>query len=82
MRVWHVFVILFLIFPYLAAAQPLTIVTDPCPPLGYVNKDEEIVGFTVDVIKLLLERTGIEGKFEMYPWARAYEGIGRSKEPP
>ena len=69
----------FLIFPCPAAAQPLTIITDPYPPLGYVNKDGEIVGFTVDVINLLLKRTGIEGQFEMYPWARAYEMAKKDK---
>lgn len=72
-------VILFLMVPCVAAGQSLTIVSDPYPPFGYVNKDGEIVGFTVDVIKLLLERTGIEGKFEMYPWARAYEMAQKEK---
>ncbi len=80
LRVWHFFVILFLIFPCLAAAQPLTIISDPYPPLGYVDKDGEIVGFTVDIIRLLLKRTGIEGKFVMYPWARAYEMAQKEKD--
>jgi polar amino acid transport system substrate-binding protein len=73
-------VILYLLMPCPTAAQPLTIITDPYPPLGYVHKDGEIVGFTVDVIKLLLKRTGIEGKFEMYPWARAYEMAQKEKD--
>jgi polar amino acid transport system substrate-binding protein len=72
-------VILCLISPHLAAGQPLTIISDPYPPLGYI-KDGEIVGFTVDVIKLLLERTGIKGKFEMYPWARAYKKALEEKD--
>lgn len=62
-----------------ASAQTLTIVSDPYPPLGYV-KDGEIVGFTVDLIKLLQQRTGIEGKFVMYPWARAYEMAQKEKD--
>ncbi len=72
-------VILCLIVPCAAAGQSLTIVSDPYPPYGYVNKDGKIVGFTVDVIKLLLERTGIKGIFEMYPWARAYEMAQKEK---
>jgi polar amino acid transport system substrate-binding protein len=72
-------VIFCLILPRLTAGQPLTIISDPYPPLGYV-KDGKIVGFTVDVIKLLLERTGIEGKFEMYPWARAYLKAQKEKD--
>lgn len=73
-------VIFFLIFPCLATAQPLTIISDPNPPLGYV-KDGEIVGFTVDLIKLLLKRTGIDGKFVMYSsWARAYEMAQKEKD--
>lgn len=62
-----------------AGAQTLTIVSDPYPPLGYV-KNGEIVGFTVDLIKLLQQRTGIEGKFVMYPWARAYEMAQKEKD--
>ena len=71
--------ILSLIAPGLAAGQPLTIVSDPYPPLGYV-KNGEIVGVSVDLITLLLERTGIEGKFMMYPWARAYEMAQKEKD--
>lgn len=73
-------VVFFLNLPCPAATQPLTIITDPYPPLGYVNPDGKIVGFTVDVIKLLLKRTGIEGNFEMYPWARAYEMAQTEKD--
>ena len=68
-------VILCLILPLLAAGQPLTIISDPYSPL-----DGKIVGFTIDVIKLLLERTGIQGKFEMYPWARAYKMAQEEKD--
>ncbi len=70
---WLFMVAFFMVFPFPTDAQHLTIITDSYPPLGYVNKDGKIVGFSVDVIKLLLKQTGIEGKFEMYPWARAYE---------
>lgn len=72
-------ILFFLIFPCLANAQPLTIISDPNPPFDYV-KDGEIVGFTVDLLKLLLKRTGIDGKFEMYPWARAYEMAQKEKD--
>lgn len=70
--------ILYLLVPYAATGQSLTIVSDPYPPFGYV-KDGEIVGFTVDLVKLLLKRTGIDGKFVMYPWARAYEMAQKEK---
>jgi polar amino acid transport system substrate-binding protein len=78
-RLAPVLVILGLILPRLAAGQPLNIITDPYPPYGYV-KDGEIVGCTVDLIKLLLKRTGIDGKFEMYPWARAYKMAQKEKD--
>lgn len=55
-----------------AQALELKIVSDPFPPLGYVNKDGKIVGMAVDIVKALLEETGIDGKFSMLPWARAY----------
>ncbi|WP_428605960.1 substrate-binding periplasmic protein [Sedimenticola sp.] len=61
-----------LTLPRPTVAQQLTIVSDPYPPLGYV-KNGEIVGFTVELLKELLKRTGIDGTFAMYPWARAYE---------
>lgn len=72
-------VILYLIVPCVATGQPLTIVSDPYPPFGYV-KDGEIVGFTVDLIKSLLKRTGIEGEFVIYPWARSYEMAQKEKD--
>jgi polar amino acid transport system substrate-binding protein len=71
--------ILCLIVPGRAAAQPLTIVSSEYPPLGYV-KDGEIVGITVDLIKVLLKRTGIDGKFAMYSWPRAYEMAQTQKD--
>jgi polar amino acid transport system substrate-binding protein len=77
---WFFIVIFLLGFPCLAFAQPLTIITDPYPPLGYINKDGEIVGSTVDIIRLLLKRTDIDGKFVMYPWARAYEMAQNEKD--
>jgi polar amino acid transport system substrate-binding protein len=63
--------VLTLALPRPTVAQQLTIVSDPYPPLGYV-KDGEIVGFTVELLKELLVRTGVDGTFAMYPWARAY----------
>ena len=71
--------VLFLMAPWATAGQSLTIVSDPYPPLGYVQ-DGKIVGLTVDLITLLLQRTGIEGKFAMYPWARAYEMAQKEKD--
>ena len=68
-----------LMAPSLVFGQHLTIISDSSPPLGYV-KDGEIVGVTVDLIKLLLERTGIEGKFVMYPWSRAYRIAQEEKD--
>jgi polar amino acid transport system substrate-binding protein len=62
-----------------AATQPLTIVSSDYPPLGYV-KDGEIVGISVDLIKVLQKRTGIEGKFVMYSWPRAYEMAQTDKD--
>lgn len=54
-------------------AQELQIVSDPYPPLGYVNKNGEIVGITVEIIRALLKETQINGTFRMLPWARAYK---------
>lgn len=68
-----------LVLPSTATAQSLDIISDPYPPLGYVE-DGEIVGFTVDLIKMLLKRTGIEGRFAMYPWARAYKMAQQEKD--
>ena len=76
---WILLGSIFFLAPNLALGQHLTIVSDSSPPLGYV-KDGEIVGVTVDLIKLLLERTGIEGKFVMYPWSRAYRIAQEEKD--
>ncbi|MDM8535524.1 transporter substrate-binding domain-containing protein [Desulfobacterales bacterium HSG17] len=63
--------VIVLIFSNIQASE-LQIVSDPYPPLGYVNNDGEIVGITVEIIRALLKESGFNGKFRMLPWARAY----------
>lgn len=47
------------------------IMIEDLPPQNYVDKDGEIKGFSVDVVKLILERLGYKDeKIEVVPWAR------------
>ena len=64
-------------------ASELKIYTEEMPPYNYQDTvTGQPVGFSVDIVKELLKRTGIkpaEGKINIYPWARAYHIIQNEK---
>ena len=62
---------------FLFAAQPLfaaelTILTENLPPLNY-EKDGELVGPSVEIVREIQSRVGSRDKIQVYPWARAYK---------
>ncbi|MBT3765719.1 MAG: transporter substrate-binding domain-containing protein [Rhodospirillaceae bacterium] len=60
-----------------ATAQPkniLTLVVSPFPPFIIVNK-ETVSGFIPDLIREAALKSGIEHKFEIFPWKRAYQTV-------
>ena len=54
------------------ADSGLTIVTEDYPPLNYIE-DGKLKGPSVEIVKLIKGRLGIESEIEVYPWARGYK---------
>lgn len=73
-----------------AAGDTLKIVTEEFPPYNFTQNDN-ITGFSTEVVKAVLKEIKVQGSFQSLPWARAYEtaqdapdiliySIGRTKE--
>jgi len=64
---------LFAAFPLLAApSMALQVVTEPLPPYQMRLPNGKVGGMATQKVRKVLAETGIEGEFEMMPWARAY----------
>jgi polar amino acid transport system substrate-binding protein len=58
-----------------AAACPaadLHAFTEPLPPLNYEDSGE-VRGFSTDLLRMMLQRAGLSGSFEVLPWPRAVQ---------
>ena len=55
-----------------ATAQKITVVTEEYPPYNY-TENEKVTGAGTEIVRLMLERAGIEYSLTSYPWARAYK---------
>lgn len=65
--------ILFVIFMFVTGlmASQFHIMMEDLPPQNYVDKNGEIKGFSVEVVKLILQRLGYKDeKIDVVPWAR------------
>jgi polar amino acid transport system substrate-binding protein len=54
-------------------AESLRLVTENLPPLQIIQQDGTPAGAMVDIVNLLLKETSLDGKIEIYPWARSYQ---------
>jgi len=61
-------------------AQELSIYMTQEPPLNFTKKEntllatgDEVSGFTTDLVRDILKRTGLPGEIELMPWSRAYQ---------
>lgn len=50
----------------------LLIVTEEFKPYNFVENDE-LTGFSTEIIQLMIERAGFKAEFKVLPWARAYQ---------
>lgn len=55
-----------------AHAIDIEIVAEDFPPYEY-KENGKVTGFTVELIEVLLTKTGYKGKTKILPWARAYQ---------
>ena len=53
-------------------AQTLTVVTEEYPPYNYQGESKQIVGLSTEVVKVVLRRSNLTYRINLYPWARAY----------
>jgi polar amino acid transport system substrate-binding protein len=63
-----IWLLLFLAGP---ARAELHLLTEEAPPTSF-NRDGELRGLSIDVVRALIERTGDAGKIELLPWTRGY----------
>ncbi|WP_081960814.1 substrate-binding periplasmic protein [Nitrincola sp. A-D6] len=55
-----------------SSTQPqLRLVTEEYPPYNYINAQGEVQGTATELIKNLLQRSGLTADFQLLPWARA-----------
>jgi len=71
---------LFLFFGNIVYAETLHLVTQDFPPLGMRvsgeptgNPDDPLTGISVDIIRDMFKRAGIEYTLQIYSWERAYD---------
>jgi polar amino acid transport system substrate-binding protein len=60
------------IFPIVTFSQELLVVTENWVPFNYYENGE-VKGTSTEIVKNVLDRTGIKYKIKVYPWARAYK---------
>ena len=56
----------------LYAGEPITVVTDNWKPFNYMENGV-IKGTSTEIVRVVLDNSGIPYKIQMYPWARAYK---------
>lgn len=60
--------------------KKLTIATDATwPPMEFVNKDKEIVGFNIDIMKAIAAEAGFEVEFRNTAWDGIFAGLAANK---
>src|SRR5690606_41517301 len=63
--------VLLLVAPCASAETQLRLLTEDSPPRSFI-RDGEPSGFSVEVVRALLARTGDRGRIELMPWTRAF----------
>jgi polar amino acid transport system substrate-binding protein len=61
-----------IVLPTTVYSDNVIIVTENYPPYSY-EQEGEITGISTDIVKCIMDESGLEYKIEVLPWARAYE---------
>ncbi len=61
-----------LLFPYHIHAGHLQVFTEPLAPVHF-EEDGDIKGIATDIVREIFNEAGLEARFELYPWKRAYQ---------
>ncbi|MFY8325203.1 substrate-binding periplasmic protein [Pseudoalteromonas sp. ZZD1] len=67
-----VYLLLFLFMPFCLAQLPVKVVTELSPP-NQTRINDDVTGYSTDIVKLILNKANINAPIEIYPWARAYK---------
>ncbi|MGJ8692582.1 MAG: substrate-binding periplasmic protein [Thalassotalea sp.] len=54
------------------SAQSLLFVTEHSPPFQFLNKSNQVDGFTTEVVEAALALTPYEYQIKLYPWSRSF----------
>ncbi|OUR60915.1 hypothetical protein A9Q74_11520 [Colwellia sp. 39_35_sub15_T18] len=68
-----IFIAVILLLSSTTTSQSLRVVTEDLPPLQILQKNGQITGVMVEVVETLLKKAAIDGKVEIFPWARSYQ---------
>lgn len=72
-----IYLMLILFAPFCYAHTPLKVVTELSPP-NQTRINNEVMGYSTEIVRLILAAANIDATIEIYPWARAYK-MARSK---
>ena len=62
------------------AVKKITVATDAAyTPMEYMDEDENIVGFGIDITKAAAQEGGFEVEFIKQPWEGIFDGLGTGK---
>lgn len=58
----------------LAAADPVTLITEDIPPFNYVDpaRPDAVTGLCTEIVRAIMARSGHHDRIQMMPWARGY----------
>jgi len=65
--------------PLLKSSENLTdfpevnIITEQLPPYQFIDDNNRIQGYSVELVKEILDEAGINQSIQLYPWARTYK---------
>ncbi|MEY8199509.1 MAG: transporter substrate-binding domain-containing protein [Colwellia sp.] len=66
------------LFSFQAVAEKLIIYTEEFPPFSYTESGE-VIGASTEVIKAIMDKSGMDYQIKSYPWARSYAVVQQQK---
>ena len=57
----------------LSVAKPLLVVTEDWPPYNFLDKKNQVVGQSTDIVKAILAEAKLDYEIHLFPWARSYQ---------
>lgn len=74
------YLLMLLLLVSASAADEILLMTENYPPLSYINEDNKVDGFCVDVVKEIQEAIGDESKIKVEIWSNALKMLEETKD--